>query len=61
MTDPEPLPKGHELYKLKNVVLTPHVSWASSTNFVRAVDVLLQNKARLEKDDDVKPFNNIPY
>ncbi len=26
VTDPEPLPEGHELYSLPNVVFTPHIS-----------------------------------
>ena len=63
MTEPEPLPDGHELFSLPNVVLTPHVSWASPTNFVRAVDVLLRNKEKMETQEEhlPTPFNNIPY
>lgn len=26
VTDPEPLPKGHPLWKCENVLITPHVS-----------------------------------
>lgn len=26
VTDPEPLPKEHRLWKLKNAIITPHVS-----------------------------------
>lgn len=26
VTDPEPLPAGHRLWKMKNVLITPHVS-----------------------------------
>ena len=26
MTDPEPLPPGHRLWKLENAVITPHVA-----------------------------------
>jgi phosphoglycerate dehydrogenase-like enzyme len=38
-TDPEPLPKGHPLWKFKNVIITPHISGGSDnlearTNFV---------------------------
>lgn len=28
VTDPEPLPDGHELWGFDNVVITPHISWA---------------------------------
>ena len=26
VTDPEPLPAGHRLWRMKNVIITPHVS-----------------------------------
>lgn len=29
VTDPEPLPPNHILFSMDNVILTPHVSWAS--------------------------------
>ena len=29
VTDPEPLPKGHPLWKFPNVIITPHVSGGS--------------------------------
>lgn len=30
VTDPEPLPDGHPLWRAKNVVITPHISGAST-------------------------------
>jgi phosphoglycerate dehydrogenase-like enzyme len=42
VTDPEPLPPGHPLWRLPNVFITPHVgastpvSWVVATSFVRA-------------------------
>jgi phosphoglycerate dehydrogenase-like enzyme len=42
VTDPEPLPPGHPLWKLPNVFITPHVgastpvSWVVANSFVRA-------------------------
>lgn len=48
VVDPEPLPTGHDLYKLENVVLTPHMSGLSSRNFVRGIELLNQNISRLE-------------
>lgn len=48
MTDPEPLPPNHPLFSLPNVIITPHVCWASTQNFFRAVDLLEINKARLD-------------
>jgi phosphoglycerate dehydrogenase-like enzyme len=32
VTDPQPLPPGHPLWRMPNVVITPHVaSWSAST------------------------------
>jgi phosphoglycerate dehydrogenase-like enzyme len=42
VTDPEPLPPGHPIWALPNVLITPHVgastpvSWRTATSFVRA-------------------------
>ena len=30
MTDPEPLPEGHEFFTLYNVILTPHLAGIST-------------------------------
>jgi phosphoglycerate dehydrogenase-like enzyme len=30
VTDPEPLPKEHPLWRLPNVIITPHVAWAGA-------------------------------
>jgi phosphoglycerate dehydrogenase-like enzyme len=30
VTDPEPLPKDHPLWRLPNVIITPHVAWAGA-------------------------------
>jgi len=29
VTDPEPLPKGHPLHSIPNVIITPHMAWYS--------------------------------
>ncbi|ORY80722.1 hypothetical protein BCR35DRAFT_352483 [Leucosporidium creatinivorum] len=49
VTNPEPLPPNHILFSLPNAIITPHCSWASKDNFVRAVDLLEENANRLEK------------
>ncbi|KAM0751107.1 hypothetical protein T439DRAFT_380116 [Meredithblackwellia eburnea MCA 4105] len=51
VTDPEPLPNEHPLFTLPNVVLTPHVSWASKVNFERSMELFLINKSRLESGE----------
>ena len=35
MTDPEPLPAGHPLFALPNVLISPHVGGASSAMLLR--------------------------
>ena len=43
--DPEPLPKGHPLWGMANVVITPHVAWSSDLRLER-VWVLIQENLR---------------
>ncbi|CEQ40938.1 SPOSA6832_02621, partial [Sporobolomyces salmonicolor] len=47
VTDPEPLPDGHELFTMANVVLTPHMSGLSKLYHTRAVDLLKINVERI--------------
>jgi phosphoglycerate dehydrogenase-like enzyme len=42
VTDPEPLPKDHALWRLPNVIVTPHLAWAGAEADRRhAIDALL--------------------
>ncbi|KAI6351466.1 hypothetical protein MCOR25_009923 [Pyricularia grisea] len=49
VTDPEPLPKDHALWKAKNVMITPHVSAASSSYGKRILSILDGNLERLSQ------------
>ncbi|GAA5909130.1 hypothetical protein JCM6882_001198 [Rhodosporidiobolus microsporus] len=49
VTDPEPLPDGHILYSLPNVIITPHCSWASENIYRRVVELLKGNKKLVEE------------
>ncbi|KAI9163239.1 hypothetical protein HJFPF1_04841 [Paramyrothecium foliicola] len=51
VTDPEPLPADHPLWKAPNVTITPHISWQSSALVERALDVLYQNLEKLDKGE----------
>lgn len=51
VTDPEPLPKGHPLWKAPNVFISPHISWQSKNVFTRVADILFRNLERLEKGE----------
>jgi phosphoglycerate dehydrogenase-like enzyme len=46
VTDPEPLPEGHKLWSLPNVILTPHVANSSDMTRVRAGTVAVENLRR---------------
>jgi phosphoglycerate dehydrogenase-like enzyme len=46
VTDPEPLPKGHPLWKAPNTVITPHVAGSSDLKFERAWIVMRENLRR---------------
>ncbi|KAJ3522700.1 hypothetical protein NM208_g12748 [Fusarium decemcellulare] len=47
VTDPEPLPQGHPLWKAPNFFLTPHISWQSSRYWDNLAGLLLENLERL--------------
>ena len=46
VTDPEPLPEDSDLWRLENVVLTPHISGSGSAYTERAFKVLEANLGR---------------
>jgi phosphoglycerate dehydrogenase-like enzyme len=45
-TDPEPLPKGHPLWKFPNVIITPHVSGGSDRLDARMNSLVKENIRR---------------
>jgi phosphoglycerate dehydrogenase-like enzyme len=46
VTSPEPLPADHPLWKLGNVIITPHVSGGSPKLWERGVDLWIENIRR---------------
>ncbi len=46
VTDPEPLPKGHPLWKFDNVVITPHLAGGSDRVGERRMALLKENLKR---------------
>ncbi|KAI2623058.1 hypothetical protein GGS26DRAFT_237178 [Hypomontagnella submonticulosa] len=56
VTDPEPLPADHPLWRAPNVFITPHVSWMTDTLWNRLLDVLELN---LEKLATGQPLINV--
>ncbi|KAJ4398597.1 hypothetical protein N0V85_006237 [Neurospora sp. IMI 360204] len=51
VTDPEPLPDGHKLWSTRNVILTPHVSGASTRYNERVLAILEENLGRLGRGE----------
>ena len=46
VTDPEPLPKGHPLWKMENVVITPHIAGRSNGERDRYLALFKENLRR---------------
>ena len=52
MTEPEPLPEGHPLFALSNVLITPHVGGATSAMLPRMARLLNEQIARMARGDE---------
>lgn len=46
VTDPEPLPQGHPLWKCENVIITPHIAGRSDKDRKRMVGTIQENIRR---------------
>ncbi len=51
VTDPEPLPAGHELWSLPNVIITPHVAATTDQGRWRRWTIILENLRRYVNGD----------
>jgi phosphoglycerate dehydrogenase-like enzyme len=51
VTNPEPLPKGHALWKFPNVVITPHIAGESDGIQARRIELIKENIARFDKGE----------
>jgi phosphoglycerate dehydrogenase-like enzyme len=56
VTDPEPLPKDHPLWKFDNAVITPHIAGRSDMDAGRMVGTLKENLRRFTEG---KPLINV--
>jgi phosphoglycerate dehydrogenase-like enzyme len=56
VTDPEPLPKGHPLWKFDNVIITPHIAGRSDKDRARMVGTVKENIRRFAEG---KPLINV--
>jgi phosphoglycerate dehydrogenase-like enzyme len=55
VTDPEPLPEGHPLFALANVLISPHVGGATSAQLPRMVRLLNAQIDRMARGEE--PLN----
>jgi phosphoglycerate dehydrogenase-like enzyme len=55
VTDPEPLPEGHPLFALENVLISPHVGGASTAALPRLVRLIRRQIERMSEGDE--PLN----
>lgn len=51
VTNPEPLPKDHPLWRCENVIITPHIAGQSDGVQARRMAVILENIARFAKGE----------
>jgi len=51
VTDPEPLPEDHRLWKCENVIITPHVSGNSNHYNKRLLNILEVNLRRMNEGE----------
>ena len=56
VTDPEPLPKGHALWKFDNAIITPHIAGRSDLDRGRMVGTITENIRRFV---DGQPLLNV--
>lgn len=54
VTNPEPLPKGHALWKFDNVIITPHIATLSDGVTARYHDLVLDNVTRFAKGEPLR-------
>ena len=52
VTDPEPLPQGHRLFALPNVLISPHVGGASTAMLPRVARLVNEQIARMLRGDE---------
>lgn len=53
VTDPEPLPDGHPLWSMDNVIITPHVAGRAELTRTRRLDIFRENVARFSDGRDM--------
>ncbi|MFB6106642.1 MAG: D-2-hydroxyacid dehydrogenase [Halobacteriaceae archaeon] len=58
VTDPEPLPEGHDLWTMENVLVTPHNSGHTPEYYPRLADIVASNLRRVDESGDYADVEN---
>ena len=56
VVSPEPLPKGHPLWRMDNVIITPHLAGNSDHGITRRTALFIENARRFVRG---QPLRNI--
>ncbi len=59
--DQEPLPAGHPLTKLPNVVLTPHIGWPTDAGYARFAESACDVLFAFMEGRDIPLFEHVPH
>jgi phosphoglycerate dehydrogenase-like enzyme len=59
VTDPEPLPADHPLWRFENVAITPHNAGHSPKHWDRLADIVAGNVERLDETGTVDELENV--
>ena len=59
--DQEPLPAGHPLTKLPNVVLTPHIGWPTDAGYARFAEVACDVLCAFMEGRTIPLFEPVPH
>ncbi|WP_336022761.1 D-2-hydroxyacid dehydrogenase [Halobellus salinisoli] len=58
VTDPEPLPQKHPLWRFDNVTITPHTSGYSPKLWIRLAEIVAENIRHLDAGEAPEAFRN---
>jgi phosphoglycerate dehydrogenase-like enzyme len=58
VTDPEPLPEGHPLWTLSNVLVTPHNAGHTPRYYERLADIVAENVRRIDETGRAEDLRN---
>ena len=60
VTEPTDLPKDHPLFKMPNVIITPHIAFYTETSLTKMYSCTLDNlKAGIKGKELPYPVNNV--